>query len=179
MSESLPLARAKSNGVPVSKNNKFMSRLTELLNEAEKTNERLKDAIVSGDYDLMCAIEKSKVELERRIYFARRDDYAERLSDLRIEKNSISELQTELADQLKAAAMVVMNARNALYEAESAHAAIKARQYFLDTQSELNRKNIIQTNRDLERHVKSRLNDVSGANGANSIDLMENNICEI
>jgi hypothetical protein len=156
-----------------------MSKLNGLLLESEKAQQRLKDAIVTGDYDEMTAIEKSGVELSRRIYFAKRDDYAERLNDLRIEKESVAELQTELAEQLKLAAADVMAARNALYEAESAHAAIKAKQYFLDNQSELCRKNINETTVDLDRHIKSRLNGVSGSMEMPTIDLMENNLCEI
>lgn len=152
-----------------------MSNLNALLNEAERTTERLKDAITGGDYDAMCSIEKSQVELSRRIYFAKRDDFAERLNDLRIEKESVAELQTELAAELKAAAAVVMDARNALYEAESAHAAIKAKQYFLDNQGELCRKKINETTVDLDRHIKSRLSTVSDS----KIDLMENNVCDI
>jgi hypothetical protein len=154
-----------------------MSNLTGLLNEAEKAQQRLKDAITGGDYDEMTAIEKSQVELSRRIFFTKRDDFAERLNDLRIEKESVAELQTELADELKTAAGAVMAARNALYEAESSHAAIKAKQYFLDNQSELCRKNINETTVDLDRHIKSRLNGVSGSIEMPTIDLMEINQC--
>jgi chromosome segregation ATPase len=154
-----------------------MSNLNGLLLESEKTDERLKQAIVSGDYDLMTKIERSKSELNSRIFFAKRDDYAERLNDLRIEKESVAALQTELADELKLAAADVMAARNALYEAESAHAAIKAKQYFLDNQSELCRKNINETTVDLDRHIKSRLNGVSGSIEMPTIDLMEINQC--
>jgi hypothetical protein len=154
-----------------------MSNLNGLLLESEKTQQRLKDAITGGDYDEMTAIEKSQVELSRRIFFAKRDDFAERLNDLRIEKESVAELQTELADELKTAAGAVMAARNALYEAESSHAAIKAKQYFLDNQSELCRKNINETTVDLDRHIKSRLNGVSGSIEMPTIDLMEINQC--
>jgi chromosome segregation ATPase len=152
-----------------------MSNLNALLNEAEKTNERLKDAITGGNYDAMCSIEKSQVELSRRIYFARRDDIAERLNDLRIEKDSVAELQSELADELTAQAAVVMDAKSKLYDAQTIYSEITAKQYFLSNQAELCRKKINETTVDLDRHIKSRLNTVSGS----KIDLMENDICEI
>ncbi|HEY0459203.1 MAG TPA: hypothetical protein VGC97_08705 [Pyrinomonadaceae bacterium] len=156
-----------------------MSKLTELLSEADRTKKRLEQAIISGDFDLMTAIEREQAELTRRIYFERRNDYAERLEDLRIEKQCALELQSELADELQAAAGEVLAARSAVYDAEQRHAAIKAKQYFVDTQIDQNRKETIRVNGELNNHVKSRLSGVSGSNLTNSIDLMENNLCEI
>jgi chromosome segregation ATPase len=153
-----------------------MSNLTGLLNEAEKTQQRLKDAITSGDYDLMTKIERSKSELNSRIFFAKRDDYAERLNDLRIEKQSALELQTELADELKAQAAVVMEAKSRLYDTEQAYAAITAKQYYTSNLIEQNRLESNRIGALLNTHIKSRLNDVSGSN---TIDLMENDICEL
>lgn len=169
------------NGVPVSlkrlfQYQKFMSRLNELLNQAAKTDERLKDAITNGDYDLMTKIERSKLELNNRIYFERRNDYAERLNDLRIERQCAVELSAELAEQLKVAAGEVLAARSAVYDAERRHAEIKAKQYFVDNQLEQNRQESVRVNVDLDRHIKSRLNTVSGEM---PIDLMETNQCEI
>jgi hypothetical protein len=156
-----------------------MSRLNELLNEAEKTNERLKNSIVSGDYDLMTKIERSKVELNNRIYFARRDELADKLNDLRIEKQSAVELSDELAEQLKLAAAVVMDARSKLYDCEQAYAVVTSKQYFVSNQIELNRKESIRVNAELNKHIQSRLNGIPGELPTNKIDLMENNLCDI
>lgn len=154
-----------------------MSKLNELLLEADKTNERLKDAIVSGDYDLMTKIERSKAELSNRIYFEQRNDYAERVKDLEIEKQCAVELSGELAEQLRIAAGEVLAARSAVYDAERRHAEIKAKQYFVDTQLEANRQESGRVNGLLNSHIKSRLRTVSGET---TIDLMgENNQCEI
>jgi chromosome segregation ATPase len=151
-----------------------MSNLNGLLNEAEKTNERLKQAIVGGDYDEMTAIEKSGVELSRRIFFARRDELAERLNDLRIEKQTALELQTELADELTKQAAVVMKAKSELYDKESEYAAITAKQYYVQNQIELNRTESNRIGSLLNTHIQSRL---SGIPGELPIDLMENSIC--
>jgi predicted ATP-grasp superfamily ATP-dependent carboligase len=151
-----------------------MSNLTGLLNEAEKTNERLKNAIVSGDYDLMTKIERSKIELSNRIYFARRDELAERLNDLRIEKTSAVELSAELADELTAQAAVVMKAKSELYDKESEYAAITSKQYFCSNTLENNRLETKRVNDLLNTHIQSRL---SGIPGELPIDLMENSIC--
>jgi chromosome segregation ATPase len=153
-----------------------MSNLTGLLNEAEKTQQRLKDAITSGDYDLMTKIERSKSELNSRIFFEQRNDYAERLNDLRIEKQSALELQTELADELKAQAAVVMKAKSELYDTEQAYAGITAKQFYVQNQIEQNRLESNRVGALLNTHIQSRLKGVSGSN---RIDLMENDICEL
>jgi chromosome segregation ATPase len=151
-----------------------MSNLNGLLIEAEKANERLKNAIVSGDYDLMTKIERSKSELNSRIFFARRDELADKLNDLRIEKTSAAELSAELADELTAQAAVVMKAKSELYDKESEYAAITAKQYYVQNQIELNRLESNRVNAELNKHIQSRL---SGIPGELPIDIMENSIC--
>ncbi len=151
-----------------------MSNLNGLLNEADKATEQLKQAIVSGDYDLMTKIERSKSELNSRIFFEQRNDYAERLNDLRIEKQSALELQTELADELTKQAAVVMKAKSELYDQESVYAAITAKQYYIQNQIELNRLESNRIGALLNQHIQSRL---SGTSGELPIDLMENSIC--
>ncbi len=156
-----------------------MSNLTGLLNEAEKTQQRLKDAITSGDYDLMTKIEKSSSELNARIFFARRDELADKLNDLRIEKQSAVELSGELADELKAQAAVVMKAKSELYDKEAEYAAITAKQYYIQNQIELNRLESNRVGALLNQHIQSRLSGIPGELPTNRIDLMENDICEI
>jgi chromosome segregation ATPase len=151
-----------------------MSKLNGLLNEADKANEQLKQAIVSGDYDLMTKIERSKSELNSRIFFEQRNDYADKLNDLRIEKQSAVELSGELADELKAQAAVVMKAKSELYDQESAYALITSRQYYVQNQIELNRLESNRIGALLNQHIQSRL---SGTSGELPIDLMENSIC--
>jgi len=153
-----------------------MSNLNGLLNEAEKANERLKQAIVSGDYDLMTKIERSKVELSSRIFFEQRNDYAEQINNLAIEKKCAVELANELGEQLKLAADFVLKCRSALFDAEMQYQAIQSKQYFVDNELENNRQETMRVNGLLKTHIQSRLNDVSGSN---TIDLMENDICEI
>ncbi len=156
-----------------------MSNLNGLLAEADKANERLKQAIVSGDFDLMTKIEKSKSELNARIFFARRDELAERLNDLRIEKQSALELQTELAAELTKQAAVVMKAKSELYDTEQAYAGITAKQYYVQNQIEQNRLESNRVGALLNSHIKSRLSGIPGELPTNRIDLMENDICEI
>ena len=153
-----------------------MSNLNELLNEAEKTTERLKDAITNGNFDLMTKIEKSRSELNSRIFFARRDELANKLNELQIEKTCALELKTELLGELKTAADFVLSCRSALFDAEMQYQAIQSKQYFVDNQIENNRQETIRVNGLLTNHIKSRL---SGVSGSNTIDLMENDICEI
>ncbi len=156
-----------------------MSNLNGLLNEAEKANERLKNAIVSGDYDLMTKIERSKIELSNRIFFARRDELADKLNDLRIEKTCAVELSAELADELTAQAAVVMKAKSELYDKESEYAAITAKQFYIQNQIELNRLESNRVNAELNKHIQSRLSGVPGSMEMPTIDLMERDICEI
>jgi uncharacterized protein (DUF342 family) len=157
----------------------IMSNLNGLLNEAEKANERLKNAIVSGDYDLMTKIERSKIELSNRIFFARRDELADKLNDLRIEKTCAVELSAELADELTAQAAVVMKAKSELYDKESEYAAITAKQFYIQNQIELNRLESNRVNAELNKHIQSRLSGVPGSMEMPTIDLMERDICEI
>jgi hypothetical protein len=156
-----------------------MSNLNGLLLESEKTDERLKNAIVSGDYDLMTKIERSKVELSSRIFFEQRNDYAEQINNLAIEKKCAVELSGELAEQLKLAADVVLKCRSALFDAEMSYQAVQSKQYFVDNELENNRQETIRVNGLLTNHIKSRLSGVSGELPTNRIDLMENDICEI
>lgn len=156
-----------------------MSNLTGLLNEAEKTQARLKDAITSGDYDLMTKIERSKSELNSRIFFARRDELADKLNDLRIEKQCAVELSGELADELKRQAAIVMQAKSELYDKEAEYAAITAKQYYVQNQIEQNRLESNRVGALLNSHVQSRLKGVSGELPPGSIDLMEKDICEM
>jgi chromosome segregation ATPase len=139
-----------------------MSNLTGLLNEAEKTQQRLKDAITSGNYDLMTKIERSKIELNNRIYFARRDELADKLNDLRIEKQSAVELSAELADELTAQAAVVMEAKSRLYDTEQAYAGITAKQYYVQNQIEQNRLESNRVGALLNTHIQSRLSGIPG-----------------
>jgi chromosome segregation ATPase len=139
-----------------------MSNLNGLLAEAEKTNERLKNAIVSGDYDLMTKIERSKSELNARIFFEQRNELADKLNDLRIEKQTALELQTELADELKAQAAVVMEAKSRLYDTEQAYAGITAKQYYVQNQIEQNRLESNRVGALLNSHIQSRLNGIPG-----------------
>jgi hypothetical protein len=152
----------------------IMSNLTGLLNEAEKTQQRLKDAITSGDFDLMTKIEKSKSELNARIFFEQRNDYAEQINNLAIEKKCAVELSGELADELKAQAAVVMKAKSELYDCEAEYAAITAKQYYIQNQIEINRLESNRVGSLLNTHIQSRL---SGTSGELPIDLMENSIC--
>jgi hypothetical protein len=137
-----------------------MSNLNGLLNEAEKANERLKQAIVSGDYDLMTKIERSKSELNSRIFFEQRNDYAEQISNLAIEKKCAVELSGELAEQLKLAADVVLSARSALFDAEMQYQAIQSKQYFVDNELENNRQETNRVNNLLTNHIQSRLSGI-------------------
>ncbi len=138
-----------------------MSNLTGLLNEAEKTQQRLKDAITSGDYDLMTKIERSKSELNSRIFFEQRNDYAEQINNLAIEKKCAVELSGELADDLKSAADVVLKCRSALFDAEMQYQAIQSKQYFVDNELENNRQETIRVSGLLKTHIQSRLNGIS------------------
>jgi chromosome segregation ATPase len=156
-----------------------MSKLNGLLLESEKANERLKQAIVSGDFDLMTKIERSKVELSSRIFLEQRNDYAERLNDLRIEKQSALELQTELAAELTAQAAVVMKAKSELYDTEQAYAGITAKQYYVQNQIEQNRLESNRVGALLNSHIQSRLSGIPGELPTNTIDLMERDICDI
>jgi hypothetical protein len=137
-----------------------MSNLNALLNEAEKTNERLKDSILAGDYDSMTTIERSKVELSSRIFFERRNDYAERLKDLELEKKCAVELAGELSDELKTAADVVLSARSALFDAEMQYQAVQSKQYFVDNELENNRLEANRVNAELNTHIQSRLSGI-------------------
>jgi hypothetical protein len=156
-----------------------MSNLTGLLIEAEKTHERLKNAIVSGDYDLMTKIERSKSELNSRIFFEQRNELAERLNDLAIEKTCARELADELAEQLRLSAADVMEAKSKLYDCEQAYAVVTSKQYFCSNTLENNRLETIRVNAELNKHIQSRLSGIPGSNTTTKIDLMENDICEI
>jgi hypothetical protein len=139
-----------------------MSNLNGLLAEAEKTHERLKNAIVSGDYDLMTKIERSKSELNARIFFEQRNELADKLNDLRIEKTCALELQTELAEQLRLAAADVMVAKSKLYDCEQAYAVVTSKQYFCSNTLENNRLESIRVNAELNKHIQSRLSGIPG-----------------
>jgi glycine cleavage system aminomethyltransferase T len=65
-----------------------------------------------------------------------------------------------LNDELTQAANVVLEARGRLFDSEMAYQAIQAKQFYLTTQTEQQRKDIRELKSKLDSHVNSKLNSM-------------------
>jgi chromosome segregation ATPase len=136
---------------------KIMSNLSGLLHEHTRLRQRLDESVIAGEMDLNSKLEKSRAELERRIFFEKTADYRERLAELELERSCADELKRELQLSLADAAKAVQEAKAVVYELTLEHSAIDSKLYFLGNSAELSRQNINSLKAELTEHLKKKL----------------------
>ncbi len=134
-----------------------MSNLSGLLYEQTQLQQRLDDSIIAADADLHSKLERSRLELERTIFFERTKDYRERLAELESERAAAAELKTELQSSLADAAKAVQEAKAVVYELTVSHSAIDSQLFFLDTHQESIRQKTNELKAELDKHLKQKL----------------------
>ena len=134
-----------------------MSNLSGLLYEHSQLKQKLDESVIAGEMDLNSKLEKSRAELERRIFFERTADYRERLAELEIERTAAAELKSELQSGLADAAKAVQEAKAVAYELTVKHSALDSKLYFLDNEQESIRQRTNELKAALAVHLKQKL----------------------
>ncbi len=129
--------------------------------ELEKLESDIRAAVVASDEFQYQELLKRKAETQDKLFFAESKAMKSELENLESERSFGLSVRDELIDEAKQAADVVLVARNALYEAETAYQAILARQYFNETQTEQQRKDIRALQQKLDAHINSKLSGVT------------------
>ena len=164
-----------------------MSRLTELEAQQIELTERLKQSIVSGDYDTMRACQRSQIELSDRLFFAKTEQLKADIAELEESRNLAIELLQDFDVELKQQAQIVIAKRGELMEAEAHYNVIKSRQYALENgEIESRRTAIADAKKRLDAHIKSRLNGSGDTGNRQQVaeapaqfDILEQNyICD-
>ncbi len=120
----------------------------------------IREAIISGDNFQYQKLLRMKSENQDSQYFAETKNLREKLDALESDRSFAFSVRDDLLSESKQAAAVVSEASGVLLEAQRVYAAVQARQYFNDTQIEIQRKDIQELKRKLESHINSKLNSV-------------------
>lgn len=133
------------------------NNLSGLLYEHSQLKQKLDDSIIGGDMDLNSKLEKSRAELERRIFFARTADYRERLAELESEQRAANDLRGDFQADFQQAAENVMDARQRAIDSQKIHAQLSLRLGVLDNTIKQNRETINELKAELAAHLKQKL----------------------
>jgi len=134
-----------------------MSNLSGLLYERQTLKNRLDQSVIDADVDTNLRLEKSKAELDRRIFFEKTADYREKLKNLESERTAANDLRDDFQAELKAQAELVFQARSKAFDEQEKHNLISSRLYHLDNTIALSRENINELKAELQRHLKQKL----------------------
>ena len=131
--------------------------MTELELELDKLDEKIKQSIIDTDEFLFAKLSRAKDELNQKIFFAESRRLKSDIENLETERACNLSIRADLQVELTAAADVVLVARNALYEAETAYSAVQAKQFFNDSQLQQQREDLAQLKSKLARHIELKL----------------------
>lgn len=132
--------------------------MSELQLEKEKLDNEIRAAVTSGDEFLYSKLNRAKDELNQKIFFAENRRLKADIEALESERSFGLSLRSDLIDEAKEASDIVLRARSALFDAEQGYQSIQAKQFFLDTQIEQQRKDIQSLKRELNLLVDKKLN---------------------
>jgi predicted nucleic acid-binding Zn-ribbon protein len=118
----------------------------------------IRDAILSGDNFQYQKLLRMKAENLDSQFFAETKNLKSDIENLQSERSFGLSVLADLNDELRQAADVVLLRRNALYEAEMSYQGVQAKQFYLTTQTEQQRKDIRELKSKLNSHVNSKLN---------------------
>lgn len=135
--------------------------------ELKNLENSIRDAIVGGEEFEYHKLLRAKTETESRIFFQKTAQLKSEIENLQSERSFGLSVRDDLTDELKQASDIVLQARSRLFDAEQAYQAIQAKQFYLDTKLEQERKDIKALQQKLDAHVASKLN--SGDSPTNEV----------
>lgn len=135
--------------------------MNEQLNrELQKIDEDIRAAVLDSDEFLYSKLSRARDENLSKQFFAETRKLKSDIENLESERSFGLSVLADLNDELTEAANVVLEARGRLFDAEMAYQAIQAKQFYLTTQTEQQRKDIRELKSKLNSHVNSKLNSM-------------------
>ncbi len=135
--------------------------MNEQLNrELQKIDEGIRAAVLDSDEFLYSKLNRAKDENLSKQFFAETRKLKTDIETLETDRSYGLSVLADLNDELTQAASVVLEARGRLFDSEMAYQAIQAKQFYLTTQTEQQRKDIRELKSKLDSHVNSKLNSM-------------------
>ncbi len=132
--------------------------MNELLNrELNKIDADIRQAVLDSDEFLYSKLNRAKDENLQKQFFAETKRLKSELENLETERSFGLLVLDDLQDELKQAANVVLEARGRLFDSEMSYQAIQAKQFYLTTQTEQQRKDIRELKSKLNSHIDSKV----------------------
>lgn len=131
--------------------------MSELNRQLEKLEIDIRAAVVSGDEFLYSKLERSKAELQQKIFFAESRNLKSEIETLTASRQTAIAVREDLTADLKEAADKVFAARSVVYDLEENHGRIANQIYFLDQKAETDRQSIKDLSKRLQTHIDSKL----------------------
>jgi predicted nucleic acid-binding Zn-ribbon protein len=132
--------------------------MTQLNRELEKLESDIRQAVIDADEFLYSKLNRARDENLSKQFFADTRKLKADIETLETERSFGLSVLADLNDELTQAANVVLEARGRLFDSEMAYQAIQAKQFYLETQTEQQRKDIRELKSKLNSHVNSKLN---------------------
>lgn len=157
-----------------------MSRIDELKTQRAELDERIKAAIISGDYDSLIAARNAIPEADERLFFAQTEAIRQTIREMEDERQTAIEVRQDLQAESVEVSNRVLQARSELFDRENEFGLLQNKLFLLDNTVESRRTALIEAQKRLDLHVKSRLTG-SGATADNreQFDILEQNyICD-
>jgi chromosome segregation ATPase len=126
--------------------------------ELEKLESDIRQAVIDADEFLYSKLNRARDENLSRQFFQTTKQIKSDIETLETERSFGLSVLADLNDELTQAANVVLEARGRLFDSEMAYQAIQAKQFYLETQTEQQRKDIRELKSKLNSHVNSKLN---------------------
>ena len=129
--------------------------------ELETIESDIKQAIIDGESFQYQKLLKMKAETTDKLFFAETKQMREDLENLESSRSFGLSMKRDIQLELTAAAAVVADIHKQLIAAQRIHEEIKLREYFNDTQTEQERKDISDLKKRLEAHINAKLTGVT------------------
>ncbi len=128
-----------------------------LQRELSKIDADIRQAVIDADEFLYSKLSRARDENLSRQFFQTTKAMRAEIENLESERSFGLAVLADLNDELRQAADGVLLRRNALYEAEMVYQGIQAKQFYLETQTGQQRKDIQALKLKLESHINTKL----------------------
>ncbi len=147
---------------PIKNNRQVVGRLLKLMNETlnrelVKIDADIRQAVLDADEFLYSKLNRARDENLSRQFFQTTKQIKSDIENLESDRTFGLSVLSDLNDELTQAANVVLEARGRLFDAEMAYQAVQAKQFYLETQTGQQRKDIRELESKLQRHIDSKL----------------------
>jgi predicted nucleic acid-binding Zn-ribbon protein len=130
----------------------------QLNSELTKIDAGIRQAVLDADEFLYSKLNRARDENLSRQFFQTTKAMKADIENLESERSFGLSVLADLNDELTQAANVVLEARGRLFDSEMSYQAIQAKQFYLETQTGQQRKDILALKRKLDAHIDSKLN---------------------